>query len=569
MSRGDAPILRGVRCVVLGLTAIGTCAVLWAGDADARLHRRHFHSAHTGGGHRSAGYEPPYAAIVVDANTGQVLQAENPDSLRHPASVTKVMTLYLLFEQLEAGRLKLDSRLSVSAHASAQDPSKLGLEPGQSIAVEDAIKAVVTKSANDVAVVIAEAIGGGEDDFARMMTRKAHALGMTRTTYVNASGLPNDDQITTARDQAILGRAIHDRFPKYFHYFSTLAFQYHGDSIRNHNHLLGRVDGVDGIKTGFTRASGFNLLCSVHRAGRHLIAVVMGGSTREARDARMRMLIEQHIREASSRRTAPAVAELSEDAIAARAKVRIARAEPDADAPEMPAGTQSDLRPTGAMPVVRAGSTEPIQPVAVKTISLKPAASRSLVSASVAGAAAQPAITVQSAATVVPQPVAPDARPSAAAASQIVYAPPGPAEQAGLANSSPPYGRGRPGLLGTLTIRAAGGGLSEPTASPAPTQVRAGAASSSPASRPASSHGGYMIQLGAFADEAEAKQRLKAAQSMAQNLLANADPFTERVLRGSKEFFRARFAGLDKGAAEAACKYFHKNDIACMALRDN
>lgn len=562
MSRGKTPILRGVRCALLGLTAIGTLAVLWAEQADARLHRRHIHgahSAHAGGGHRSGSYEPPYAAIVVDANSGQVLEAENPDSPRHPASVTKVMTLYLLFEQLDAGRLRLDSRLPVSEHAAAQDPSKLGLEPGQSIAVEDAIKAVVTKSANDVAVVIAEALGGSEDDFARMMTRKAHALGMTRTTYVNASGLPNDDQITTARDQALLGRAVHDRFPRYFHYFSTLAFQYRGDSIRNHNHLLGRVDGVDGIKTGFTRASGFNLLCSVHRNDRHLVAVVMGGSSREARDARMRTLIEQHIREASVRRTATAVAELSEDAAAARAKVRVARAEPDQGAQEMPPGIQSDLRPIGATAAVRAGSTEPIQPVAVRTISLKPTATRSLVTASVAAAALQPPIASQSA--VASQPAAPEARPLVAASSQIAYAPPGPAEQAGLASSSPPPlpGRGRSGLLGTLTIRGSGPATAEPAA-PVAAQLRGG---------PASPHGGYIIQLGAFSDETQAKQRLRAAQSMAQSLLANADPFTERVVRGSKEFFRARFVGLDKGAAEAACKYFHQNDIACMALRNN
>src|SRR3954454_10153091 len=177
--------------------------------------------------------------------------------------------------------------MPVSQHASEQSPTKLGLRPGQSIRVEDAIKGLVTRSANDAAVVIAEAIGGDEDDFAKLMTRKAHALGMSRTTYVNASGLPADEQITTARDQAILGRAIQDRFPRYYHYFSTVVFNYRGQSIRNHNHLLGSVEGIDGIKTGYTRASGFNIVTSLRRGNRHLVGVVLGGRSGGSRDAIM------------------------------------------------------------------------------------------------------------------------------------------------------------------------------------------------------------------------------------------------------------------------------------------
>jgi D-alanyl-D-alanine carboxypeptidase len=197
-------------------------------------------------------YSPPTASIVVDGNSGAVLQASNPDALRHPASLTKIMTLYLLFERLEAGKIKLDSPLKVSEHASEQAPTKLGLKPGQTIAVEDAIKAIVTKSANDAAVAVAENLGGDEGHFAKLMTQKARDLGMTRTTYTNASGLPDDDQITTARDQALLGRLIQKRFPRYYKYFSTETFVYHGETLRNHNHLLGAIEGVDGIKTGFT-----------------------------------------------------------------------------------------------------------------------------------------------------------------------------------------------------------------------------------------------------------------------------------------------------------------------------
>ena len=253
------------------------------------------------------GYSPPSASIVVDGNSGAVLQASHPDALRHPASLTKIMTLYLLFERLEVGKIKLDSPLKVSEHASGQPPTKLGLKPGETIAVEDAIKAIITKSANDAAVVVAENLGGDESNFAKLMTQKARALGMTRTTYINASGLPDDDQITTARDQALLGRLIQKRFPRYYKYFSTESFVYHGEVMRNHNHLLGSIEGVDGIKTGFTRASGFNVVTSVHREGHYIVAVVMGGRSSLERDVQMRDLISAQIKETALKRPAPAV----------------------------------------------------------------------------------------------------------------------------------------------------------------------------------------------------------------------------------------------------------------------
>src|SRR5262245_8506731 len=252
----------------------------------------------------------PYADIVVDANTGTVLHSTNPDAQRHPASLTKIMTLYLLFEQLEAGKLKLNTPLPVSTHAATQGPVKLGLKANQNICVEDAIKGLVTKSANDAAAVVAEALGGTEEEFAKLMTRKARALGMASTTYINASGLPADEQITTARDQAILGRAIQHRFPQYYAYFATPSFRYRGIDIRNHNNLLGRVQGVDGIKTGYTDASGYNLVSSVRRNDRHIVAVVLGGTSNAARDTRMQQLIEQHISLASTQRTAPMITEM-------------------------------------------------------------------------------------------------------------------------------------------------------------------------------------------------------------------------------------------------------------------
>ena len=248
-------------------------------------------------------YRPPYAAIVVDDKSGFVLHEVSADEPRHPASLTKVMTLYLLFEQLENGKLNLDTPLPVSTRAAMQNPTKLGLKANQTIKVEDAIKGLVTKSANDAAVVVAEAIGGSEEEFAKLMTLKARALGMTNTTYVNASGLPAQEQITTARDQAILGRAIQHRFPGYYQYFATPSFHYKGAEMHNHNTLLGQVKGVDGIKTGYTEASGYNLVSSVRRDERHIVAVVLGGTSNAARDARMRQLIEDYISLASTHRT--------------------------------------------------------------------------------------------------------------------------------------------------------------------------------------------------------------------------------------------------------------------------
>ena len=259
------------------------------------------------------GYSPPTAQIVVDAKSGKVLFAENADAPRHPASITKVMTLYLLFEQLDRGKLSLQSDLRVSAFAQRQAPSKLGVSAGDTISVEDAIKAIVTRSANDVAVVIAENIGGSESNFAQLMTRKARALGMSHTVYHNASGLPDPGQITTARDLATLGRAIQSRFPQYYPYFAMRGFSYDGDYIGNHNKLLGRVDGVDGIKTGFTRTSGFNLLTSAKLDGRHIVAVVMGGRTGAQRDNQMVRLVENYLPRASTGGSLPAIAEADRD----------------------------------------------------------------------------------------------------------------------------------------------------------------------------------------------------------------------------------------------------------------
>ncbi|SNY93927.1 D-alanyl-D-alanine carboxypeptidase [Cohaesibacter sp. ES.047] len=251
-----------------------------------------------------------YAAYVIDVKSGKVLFSRHANAPRYPASLTKMMTLYMVFDRLESGKLKLSTPLKVSKYASGRPPSKLGLRPGSTISVRNAIYALVTKSANDVASVVAENIGGSESKFGKMMTMEARAIGMKRTTFRNASGLPNRSQKTTAADMALLGRALQDRFPGYYKYFSTRSFKYGKRRFGNHNRLLGHVKGVDGIKTGYTRASGFNLVTNVKARNRHIVAVVMGGRTGRSRDAHMRKLIKTYLPKAKTgaRRTALVVA---------------------------------------------------------------------------------------------------------------------------------------------------------------------------------------------------------------------------------------------------------------------
>jgi D-alanyl-D-alanine carboxypeptidase len=536
---------------------IGIASVSIAFDSSNARGHRHRSSSHEH--HATSSYQPAYSAIVVDGNTGTVMHASNPDALRHPASLTKIMTLYLLFERLESGKLKLDSPLQISGHAAGQDPTKLGLKPGQTIEVEDAIKGIVTRSANDAAAVVAENIGGSEDDFAEMMTQKARALGMSHTTYVNASGLPADEQITTARDQATLGRAIQERFPKYYRYFSTRVFNYHGVAIGNHNHLLGSVEGVDGIKTGYTRASGFNLVTSVHRDNKYLVGVVLGGSSGGSRDARMRELVAQYIPSASAKRTTSMVAEVEKvEKVAEKA----AAPAPEPKATERPEPKAAGQRysvasftavpvpapapaPVAAAPARRppaAGSADPIHPVMVKTLTFKTSPVQT------AGLAPTPRAQAYAAET-------PNEPPAT-----VKAAPPVPPAMPLNSRSA-----GAPAMIASA---APTGSLPEatPIAVPAPAPVAAAAPPSPP--KPQQAHTGWMIQVGAFPAEEEAKQKLNTVKSKAGKLLGSADPFTEAVSKGDQMLYRARFAGLDKDQAEAACKYLKKNDVACMALKN-
>jgi D-alanyl-D-alanine carboxypeptidase len=519
--RSGAP--RGLRWGVFSLAA--TVSILALSSEDANAARR-----------KATKYNPPSAAIVVDANSGAVLHASNADALRHPASLTKIMTLYLLFERLESGKLKLDSPLKVSDEAEDQSPTKLGLEEGQTIKVEDAIKGMITRSANDAAVVVAEALAGSEEEFAKLMTRKARALGMTKTVYKNASGLPDSDQVTTARDQAILGRAIQDRFPTYYKYFQTRSFVFRGQTISNHNNLLGRVEGVDGIKTGFIRASGFNLVTSMRRDKRHVVAVVLGGSSAGSRDARMRQLLNEHVAEASTKRTAPVIAEAgpkAEPSTVQRTAPPAADSQPTSDKD----GQRFGLASNGSAPVAvpaAPGSTDPIRPVMVKTLNIKPAGGAQTASASVA-----------------PLPFA--GLPRAAEPPRTETAP-----AAAKVDTAPPAARQDVPAPSPTRTAATPPAEPAPAAAPPKPQVRSG----------------WIIQVGAYPDEEVAKQRLDTvkdldtAKNKASRLLARADPFTEPTVKDGTTYYRARFAGLDKDRAEAVCKFLKRNDVDCMAIKN-
>jgi D-alanyl-D-alanine carboxypeptidase len=557
----------------------------------------------------------PYADIVIDANSGTVLHSTNPDAQRHPASLTKIMTLYLLFEQLEAGKLKLDSQLKVSAEAAGQMPTKLGLKPGSTLAVEDAIKGMVTRSANDAAAVVAEAIGGDETQFAKLMTRKAQALGMTRTVYKNASGLPNDDQVTTARDQSILGRAVQERFPRYYKYFSIRTFTFRGQSISNHNHLLGSVEGVDGIKTGYTNASGFNLVTSVHRGNRYLVAVVMGGASGGSRDARMRELINDKIAQASTKRTTSMVAEgdapeiKSEPKVATKSEPKpeakvAAKAEPKAEAKteskseprfavasaaSVPvrlsgAATQEPTASAATMqPRTIAGSTEPIRPVLVRTLTFtagtQTASLASLQAPAPSSAAEAP--PVQAAAPVPPPApvVAAKSEPPAPPVVAAVVKAEAPAPSPAPAAAPTPEASATPAAIAVANQPEPATPAAKPkgpapkavtppsAATAAPPRTAAAAKPPAPAATP-QHRSGWIIQVGAYPAEQAAKQRLSNVQSKASKILTGAEAFTEPVEKSGTTFYRARFAGLDKDKAEAACKYLKKNDVECVTIKN-
>ncbi len=305
--------------------------ILSATDADARKRKRVRHAA------PPAPYVEKYAAIVIDAASGKILHEQMASEPRYPASLTKMMTLYLLYEQLQKGTLTLSTPLTASAYACSQEPTRLGLKPGDQVTVEDAIKALVVRSANDVAVMVAEHIGGSEWAFASRMTQKARELGMANTTFANASGLPDTSQKSTAWDLAVLSRRLVTDFPQFYPYFRAQSFYWGGRSFEGHNNLMKFFDGADGLKTGYTRVSGFNLASSATRQNTRLIAVVMGGRSARDRDIRSAELLEQEFGKMGLGRAAPVIMAMSplvlDDEEAAAAEQTAANFRPDAGAP--------------------------------------------------------------------------------------------------------------------------------------------------------------------------------------------------------------------------------------------
>jgi D-alanyl-D-alanine carboxypeptidase len=363
---------------LLGRSALGAAVALGllAGPATARH------------GHREVAFEansgPVFEWILLDAGTGQVLSEQNADVLTYPASLTKMMTLYLVFEALNQGRIRLDQTMYVSPYAAGRAPSKLALTPGDSVPVRDLVLGVVTRSANDAATVLAEGLAGSEGNFARYMTWKARQLGMSQTWYQNASGLPDPQQRTTARDIARLSLALYQHFPREYRYFATREFDFRGDIVRTHNHLMEWYQGADGIKTGYINASGFNLAASAVRDGRRLIGVIMGGRSARSRDVQMASLLDQGFAVLASGRPAspqpatvvavsqpissPPAAPAAAPAVAAVAPTRAATAAAVGDAGERPRSgidrvAQAALRHLA--PVGRAeAATSPREPAA-------------------------------------------------------------------------------------------------------------------------------------------------------------------------------------------------------------
>jgi D-alanyl-D-alanine carboxypeptidase len=457
--------------------------------------------------------------------------------------VTKVMTLYLLFEQLERGKITLSTPLRVSANASRQAPSKLGLDPGETIAVEDAIKALVTKSANDIATVVAENLGGSEDAFAEQMTRKARALGMSRTVYRNASGLPDPEQVTTARDLTILARAIQDRFPRYYRYFQTRVFHYAGGSYRNHNKLLGRVEGVDGIKTGFTRASGFNLMTNVKTDDRHIVAIVLGGRSGASRDQAMAALVRSALPRAyAGARRLPIVADASGGTLPDL------NVETTATAPARPSHTTGETRRTAP----------PLDLAAMRPVFASAPGATSTTTPSSLPLRASPAVLPQAAQAyaAAPAPEFDDALPPPPASAATTGK-----NQARLTSPA-------------IVVAKLEAPRSEPVAvrsEPAKAEVKAEPKADMAEPRrepPRPTAAGWVIQLGALDDEAKAKAMLDEARSRSGRILARASAFTEKVVREGTTLYRARFSGFGEAdAAQAACKSLKRSGFNCFATR--
>ena len=545
------------------LLAVCCFALLFAAPAEAKKHVRH------GKGHvsRAAGVnDPRYADIIMNPVTGEIYHEHDPDGKRYPASLTKMMTLYLLFEALEQHRLKLDDNLKISEYATTMPQTNLSLSPGDTIEVETAIKALVVRSANDVAVVVGESLGGNVNDFAVMMTAKARQLGMKNTVFRNPNGLPNPDQHTTARDMAKLGIALKRDFPRYYRYFSTLQFSHDGVTYYTHNRVMLRYAGVDGIKTGFIGASGFNLVTSVVRGGRPLVGAVMGGPTGAWRDNRMIELLDDSYQVVASRgavrgKLYPQNLPLAKNGkgLGVDEANLTTEANPELTAAQNGGGAAdgaenedgSEALPAAVVPEDRNAVRQPVTPAPVPSAfdaaDAQQAPAKVAVPQTQAAAAARAPIIISAPVPAHSGAVTPQVAPSHSKIIQLSAAPSAPP----AANS--PFAMAPTGPE-TMIIQPA-------------TPPAAAAPAAAPAAPATSAANGWGIQVGAFSTQALAVQASRTAIQVAAKPLASAKLAMADPAGGSVPVHRARLENLTQPDARKACEMLIANNSPCFIYK--
>lgn len=547
------------------------------------------------------------AALVFDANSGRILLDENGSARRHPASLTKMMTLYMLFEALESGRTSMNSRIRVSGHAASAPPSKLNLKPGDHIAVSDAIRALVTKSANDVARAVAEHVGGTEANFVRLMNARARDMGMSKTHFTNPSGLPDIKQISTARDMITLALRLQEDFPKYYPLFKTGRFSYRGKSYRNHNTLLRTYSGVDGIKTGYIRMSGFNVVTNLRRGKRHVVAAVFGGATAAKRNAKMRRILNATISRAATRKTwrlprpQPAIAHLKQSPRKVERPRVAANVVPPRRRPETAQRTPERIerKPFVRASVAPAKAARPIE-AANPPVSSPPVQVYKVRRVAIAPTAATTTEPVRYTADEVSDTIINSDDPIGALAELHTAKPVAAGFMTPTSGGSPSREYAVASLNETIVPKRSGVGSRNdrrpfavaalqpsqvPVATrhsnrvPQPPTIQRSArvapiAESAPSRRQPPARlapvttpavtSGYLVQVGAYASESDARNALHGLQQRAANLLSNAAPMTERVASGGKTLFRARFGGFDAASASQTCSELRRRAVDCF-----
>lgn len=510
-----------------------------------------------------------HASLIVDANTGRVISEQAADEPRFPASLTKMMTLYVVFDLIEQGKLSYNTRIVFSDQATRVQPTKLGIEAGDGITLIEAVKSLITKSANDASIAIAEHIAGSEQKFAALMTQTARRIGMSNTTFKNAHGLPNSEQVTTARDMITLGLRLQDDFPKHYPLFSTTSFPFRGSSHANHNTLLLTYEGTDGIKTGYIGTSGFNLVANVRRNGKHVIGVVFGGASAAARNQTMRTLLNIAIIKSSPTK-------IRQPALIARAKpvpspTPVLR-------PTQVAAVQTPPVPAAlAAPVIRtalaAVPTRPAPGVATNASAPTPTKDATIQLAAVRPLLVAPRQPKQ--APPVPAPTLADIAPVAPPPAQARTAalPTAPIVTAALVPMQPPSSnRGAP--PSTLAQQAQSLASGAETAPSKPQQValvgapaRSNLAGPPPAPTTPLTTGPYQIQVGAYATESDAQRQIASVRSQTGAVLAPHPAIVVVSQSNGRPVFRARLTGFDVTTGGNVCNELRRRQIDCMVAK--